>query len=349
MWTPVHPAQLAELPVEELATNTTPDHWHGPLVAIGTHCRDGAWVISGPASVAAALDSPALSVVPPTSPDRRGPAGAAADLTARMARFCDGELHQRRRDLLMRLLPPVAEVTRVADVRASEYLRRRRAPFDIMPMARSMPVEVLARALGLAADDADRAAVLTGVLCDALAPSRQPRQGTRHGADAAAAMLGTLLAGPGSRDQEQLAAVISILFQARDATAALIGAAMLPGTAPTPGSAPSQRVENALRNDAPVQCTRRTAMAAAPVGDAVIPAGAPVWIFVATAELGTGVPATFGAGPHGCPGAAHATAIASQVVTALHSDGWRPVTGQRVEYETRPNIRMPIRVLVARS
>jgi hypothetical protein len=60
------------------------------------------------------------------------------------------------------------------------------------------------------------------------------------------------------------------------------------------------------------------------------------------------MPATFGAGPHGCPGAAHASAIAGQVVTVLRDDGWRPVTGQRVEYEPRPNIRMPVRVLVTR-
>lgn len=345
----MHPAQLAELPVEELATSTMPERWHGPLMALGTHCRDGAWVVSGPESVAAALDSPALSVIAATPPDLRGRAGPATDLLARMARFCDGAVHQRRRDLVTRLMPTVAAVSRVAEVRANDYLRRHTHPFDIMPMARSMPAEVLGRALGLLADEADRAAALTGVLCDALAPSRQPREGARQAADAAAAALGTLVAGLGSQDQEQLAAIISILFQARDATAALIGAAMLPGASPGPGSGPSQRVEHVLRRDGPVQCTRRTAMAEVPVGDELIPAGAPVWIFVATAEVGTDVPATFGAGPHGCPGAAQAAAIASQIVTALHGGGWRPVTGQHVEYEPRPNIRMPIHVLVARS
>ena len=123
---------------------------------------------------------------------------------------------------------------------------------------------------------------------------------------------------------------------------------MLPGASPVPGSGPSQGVEHALRTDAPVKCTRRIAIADAPVGDAAIPACAAVWIFLATAELGTGMPATFGAGSHGCPGAAHATAIASQIVTVLQNDGWRPVTGQRVEYEPRPNIRLPERVLVTR-
>jgi cytochrome P450 len=357
MWTSDHAAHLAELPVEALATDPTPASWHGPLVAMGTHCRDGAWVVSGPQSVAAALDSRALSVVPATRPELRGPAGPAADLMARMARFCDGAEHKRRRDLVMRLLPPVAEVTRIAEMRARDYLRGCTAPFDIMPLARSMPGEVLARALGLEAREADRAAALTGVLCDALAPSRLPREGTRPSPDAAAAAIGTFTASLGSRDPEQLTAVISILFQARDATAALIGGAMLPCASPAPISAPGQPgqpaypgqgVEHALRNDAPVQCTRRTATADVQIGDAVIPAGAPVWIFLATAEVGTGMPATFGAGPHGCPGAAHASAIAGQVVTVLRDDCWRPVTGQRVEYEPRPNIRMPVRVLVTR-
>jgi cytochrome P450 len=270
-----------------------------------------------------------------------------------MARFSDGADHRRRRDLVMRLLPPAAEVARAAGSRANDYLCRRAAPFDIMPMARSLPAEVLARALGLPPGVADRAAVLTGAFSDALTPWLLPRKGTGPDADTAAHELATLVAGLGSQDEEHVAAVIGILLQARDATAALIGTAVLAGSGPgnEPGTRrkPGQRVDQALRREAPVQCTRRTAMVDAPVGDAVIPAGAPVWIFVATAERGAVVPATFGTGPHGCPGAAHATAIARQVVAVLDADCWHPVAGQRVDFEPRPNIRVPIRVMVARS
>ena len=63
---------------------------------------------------------------------------------------------------------------------------------------------------------------------------------------------------------------------------------------------------------------------------------------------GDGRPATFGSGPHGCPGAAHATTIARQVVAVLAAEGWRPAPGQRIELERRPNVRVPVRILVTR-
>jgi cytochrome P450 len=369
MRTPVDRVQLASLPVGELATSAAPDHWHGDLVALGTHCRDGAWVVSGQREVAAALACPALSTAAAGGQD-----GPAADLLARMARFSDGPDHRRRRGLVTRLLPPVAEVARAAGARANDHLRRRTAAFDVMPMARLLPAEVLARALGFAPEAADRAAILAGLLCDALTPALAPRGVSLSAADAAAAELSALAAGRAGQDPERIAAVISILFQARDATAALIGLAVLAGgadgTAPgresaapgretaapgretvAPGRetvAPGRRIEQVLRRDAPVQCTRRTARADAAIGDVVVPAGAPVWIFMAAAERGSGIPATFGSGPHACPGAAHAAAIARPFVTVLEADGWRPTPGQRIEFEPRPNLRVPARVLVTR-
>ncbi len=347
MRTPLHPDLLADLPAPEIATSAAPDRWHGPLQSLGTHQRDGAWVVSGHRAVAAALASPALSVA--TAGGQ--PAGAAAGLVARMARFSDGEDHRRRRAVVSGLLPSVPRITTITADRVNDYLIRRVSAFDVMPMARRLPAEVLARGLGLPPVNADRAATLTGVLCDALTPALQPRELAPDAADAAAdeleALFGRHLP---SADSERIAAAVSILFQARDATAALIGSAVLggPGDRSDPRS-PGQRVEHVLRHDAPVQCTRRTAVADAAFADATVPAGSAVWIFLATAEQGSGMPATFGSGPHGCPGAAHATAIARQVVTVIDAEGWRPVRAQRVDYEPRPNIRVPVRVLAARS
>jgi cytochrome P450 len=357
MRTPVDRDQLAGLPVEEIATSATPDRWHDALQSLGTHCRDGAWIVSGPREVAAALASSALSVVTAspvggqaTQPAGR-PGGSAAELVARMARFSEGDDHRRRRGIVAGLLPPVATVARITGARINDYLVRRASTFDIMPIARQLPAEVLARGLGLPAAEADRAALLTGVLCDALTPALRPRPGSPGAADEAAAELEVLF---GQRlqagDADQVAAAISILFQARDATAALIGSAVLarPAGGPDRRSA-AQRVDDVLRLDAPVQCTRRTATTDTELGGAAVPAGAPVWIFVATAERGSGMPATFGTGPHACPGAAHAAAIARQVVTVIDAEGWRPAPAQHVEYEPRPNIRVPVHVLVARS
>jgi cytochrome P450 len=347
MWTSLHPADVASRPVEELATSAPPDRWHDALRQLGTHERAGSWVVAGARDVAAALASDQLSVAPAAAPH-----GPAARLVASMARFSDGAEHRRRRELLIGMLPPVARVVTAAGAVANGYLRRRTAAFDIMPAARLLPAEALALGLGLAPAAAQRAAALTGALCDAVTPSLRPRAGTEGAGDAAAVDLAVLLAGGlGNDDEDTVTAAISILFQARDATAALIGTALLAGSrgqrADGEASVP-QWIEDVLRHEAPVQCTRRAAVTDATIGDAVVPAGAPVWIFLATAERGTDRPATFGSGPHGCPGAAHATAIARQVVTVLEADGWRPAAGQRIELEPRPNVRVPARILVVR-
>lgn len=315
---------------------------------MGTHCRQGAWVVSGPRDVSAALASSALSVAPAGG---QAAGGSAAELIGQMARFSDGEDHCRRRALVMQMLPPVAEITTAAGARANHHLLRRTSDFDIMPMARQLPAEVLGRGLGLEPAEADRAAVLTGMLCDGVTPALRARPATPGCADGAATELTALLRQRlGTTDAEQITAAVSVLFQARDATAALIGSAVLAASGNGHGPrSPGQRVDHVLRHDAPVQCTRRAAVADVTIGGATVPSGSAVWIFVATAEQGAGMPATFGTGPHACPGAAHAIAIARQVVAVIAADGWRPLPGQRVDFEARPNLRVPARVLVTRS
>ena len=85
------------------------------------------------------------------------------------------------------------------------------------------------------------------------------------------------------------------------------------------------------------------------LGGVTVPRGAPVWVVVAAAEEGPpSQPATFGAGPHACPGAAHAVALAGGVLSALRTDRWQLVPGQSADYEPRPNLRLPAIVLVGR-
>lgn len=108
-----------------------------------------------------------------------------------------------------------------------------------------------------------------------------------------------------------------------------------------------------MRSSAPATNLAPAAVARVAVGDLVlgrvpIPRGA-AWIMVAASERPmTDPPATFGAGPHACPGSALAVAIAHRVVAALHANGWRRVRDQSVDYEPRPNLRLPRRVLVRR-
>jgi cytochrome P450 len=333
-------------PIAELATRPDPASWHKTLRSLGTHARDGQWIVSTPPDVAAALTASALRVIAPSAGT-----GQAAELIARMARFCDGEEHPRRRALTVRLLPPVAEVARQAADHAVRFLREQAAApvLDIMPLARTLPAEAIARAMGLTGPAAAKAADLTGRLCDSLsAGSRHAATGRTPDADTAASELCATLRALGLSTEDEVAAAAGILFQARDATAALIGGALLAPRSPESGQT-AVRIQSVLRRQAPVQCTRRSASADTPIGGAVIPRGSDVWIFVAAAELGNGAPATFGSGPHGCPGATAATAIAGEVVTILDAGGWRPVAGQRIDYETRPNLRLPRRVLVSRG
>ncbi|HUG84054.1 MAG TPA: cytochrome P450 [Euzebya sp.] len=344
---PTHldPAGLQLLAVADVATCGRPRDQLAAYRARGLHRQGGGWVVARPDDVAAALVHPALSVVPAAAGE-----GFAADLQRRMVRFCDQAEHAPRRAALEALLPAPAGLQAAAAHHTAAALAASRGyeageVLDVMPLARRVPVMVLAAALGVDAADLDTIQVLTGVLCDGLAPRLVP-PAARPRVDAAASRLVRLLGAVGPWDGEQVDAAAALLFQARDATAGLIGLALLRIDRDALDS-PAVVVQQTLRREPPVQCTRRTAARDLVLGGADIPAGASVWVLVAAAELGPpATPATFGAGPHGCPGATHAVALASGVLAAVLAAGWRPVADQPVQYEPRPNLRVPCRVLV---
>ena len=197
-------------------------------------------------------------------------------------------------------------------------------------------------------DAAEGDAAATALLAELAAPVRPRRPGGPSEADGPAAVAGQHERG-GSRGEERAVAAVSILFQARDATAGLIGLA-LSAAAGHPQAAAADLVRLAERGDPPVQCTRRVAARPVTIGGVTIPAGALVWILLATADRGDPwPPATFGGGPHACPARLAATALARGVVGAILDGGWRPVPGQPVSYEPRPNLRIPVSVLLERS
>ena len=205
------------------------------------------------------------------------------------------------------------------------------------------------------ASEGDAAA--TALLAELAAPGRLPGAGAANGATEAnraseangsAGVTGGPEAG-GSRGEERAVAAVSILFQARDATAGLIGLALC-AAAGHPRLTAADLVRLAERGDPPVQCTRRVAARPVTIGGVTIPAGALVWVLLATADRGDPwPPATFGGGPHACPARLAATALARGVVGAITRR--RLAAGARAagELESRPNLRIPVSVLLERS
>lgn len=335
----------ADLSADQLATCGCPAEQHAGLRERGVHSRDGEWIVARPADVTAALESPVLTVAP-TDPRSAPPAGDAKALQTRWARFGDGAAHGRARGVLEQLLPDATGLETAAARRTAAVLRERSGAIDAMALARTVPVEVLAEALEVPPVRYSEVAALVGLLCEALAPWLGRRSLELEDGDLAARELMAILTDVEGWDSEQCAAVAGLLFQARDATAALIGAAVLNAYTAADRD-PADSVEWALRHDAPVQCTRRTAVEDVVLGGETVPRGASVWVVLAAAEHGPPQrPATFGSGPHGCPGAAHATALATGVLTALRTGGWQLMPQQPVAYEPRPNLRMPAVVLL---
>jgi cytochrome P450 len=323
--------------IDELARCPDPGAHHAELRGRGVHqVADGRWVVATADDVTAVLQDPRAVVG--FTPDPTRPAGA---LQARMARFTDGPGHAPRRAAVVRLLAAVepGDLRRDAAAAATEELAAHQDPaaLDVMTdLARRVPVAVLARALGAA--DPQAAVDATADLAAAVAPPLDAAPPAS--ADAAVATLTGLFAGP---DGDVPVAAMSVLFQAFDATAGLIGGAAARLGRPGSPDTADALIADTLRLACPVQLTSRLASAPIPVGSRSVPAGARIVVVLAAAATDptAGSPAFgFGHGPHACPGAEHAVALAAGVLDALIARGARARPGPPT-YESRLNLRIP--------
>lgn len=148
--------------------------------------------------------------------------------------------------------------------------------------SRMHPVSILGRALG-----ADETVI---DLVRDVAQAYQPATGEESRADMA---VDQLVAVFGGAFDEQAAARIALLVQACEATATLIERAR------------HRPVREVLRENPPVRATRRQALVTTTVGDITIEAGEVI-------QVGLADDLAFGAGPHRCPGRAHALALAGE-------------------------------------
>jgi cytochrome P450 len=289
--------------------------------------------ISATNEVHAILADPSYVVPPaPAVPDAE--TGTLAWLRSLVARFCDGDVHDRRRALVERELAELdpARLRAVAALLTSEALAgvAGSEPFDAMILARRIPVGVLVTELGLAADSVPGAvdAVIKA------APGYPNPDAAGPGTDTSVAQLAEAFAAAGQLgpdDGELLANRIGLLMQACDATAGLIGNALITAFVVGDGaSVPSadELVADTIDDEPPVLRTRRLQ----PGGEAI------------TLDISH---CTFGTGRRPCPAADQAIALAAGVLDAILPEC--ELADQQLEYVPSPNLRIPARLLIVRA
>jgi cytochrome P450 len=226
-------------------------------------------------------------------------------LRSTASRFVNGPEHARRRALLeaeLARLDPGA-LRREARQRTGAVLDAASGQVEAMAdVARPVPLVTLGSALGIGDGR------LEGAVADAIVVGRAYLPGAAdEGVDAAVDRLRRLLDRGGS---EASAAAVAVLAQACEATAALVGnAVVLAAERPQLRGDVDALLQEVLLWAAPVRLMRRVSQRGEPV----------------TLDLETAVresrpgdpPLTFGSGLRPCPGEAQALALASGVLDAL--------------------------------
>lgn len=248
-------------------------------------------VLTDPEEIVAALEAPAL--VPPSSPDSSR--GSTTRLRGSMARFSRPDDHAARRGAVVDAIARI-DLARVrAAALAFTSSRLTGEPLDALAaIGRVVPTEALASCLGLSGAPARLVADV-----DALAAVIGRGEAATADSDAAVDRLLLLC-----RDHPAGAvAVVSLLYQNCDATAALV-AATLASVATGRPAAPA------------VPRTRRVAVEGVVVAGHHIVAGSEVVVEIGSAGL------PFGAGPHQCPGRELAEQLVAGIVAAIDDAGY---------------------------
>ncbi len=265
------------------------------------------------------------------------PSGASglAWLRANVCRFVNGDAHARRRalveDELRGLHPPALRAD--ARRRAQLALAAGAASFDVMErLARAVPLATLGAALGIDERRLD-AAVEDSVLVGA----RYLTGERGDDVDAAVERLTELLA---RRGAEQSAAAVAVLAQACEATAALIGNALVLMTErPELNGGVDRLLEETLLGAAPLRVMRRVSPDQEPI---VLDLESAVG---EQAPIADPQPLTFGSGLRPCPGETQAMALAAGVLDELTRRC--TILADGIAYAVSPAFRLPARVELA--
>jgi cytochrome P450 len=285
------------------------------------------WVVAAPALVLEALRHPQLRVRPPAEPVPAAlQGGAAGEVFAQLVRMTDGAFHAQHKPRVEARAARFGETEVAAAALAAARDPSLRA--DPNRWLSAVPVQAMARLLGVG--DANLASTVEWV--------HHFTRGIGPGADAAAIAQAhdaarALLAQGAAEGLDGAAAANRIAFmqQALDATAGLIGNAVLRRRAGDAAAGP-QLVQSVSRHDPAVHNTRRFAAAGLELAGLEIRPGDGLVLLLAGAQ-------PFGAGAHACPGERIALAIAA---AALDAAGDFAFLGAHAGYRPLPNARIPV-------
>jgi cytochrome P450 len=331
-----------------------------PDTGLSRSAQTGEWIASRYADVQTVLADRRLGV--PAAADTGAAIGTISWLRASVSRFTNGSEHERRRALAIEqlcMLDP-AELCVAVGGRARAALERagdRGDQIDVMALlARRVPMAAMAAMLGIS----DPGPAAEAVIAIAAGYFGGPDDRIRQAADAATAQLIGML---GDADLPATVARITLMVQACDATAGLIGGALhVLRDAPEAGPGwPTRAVlSEVLRHSPPVLASRRVARQSAELGGCQLSAGDTVICRVDSANRDPavfdspdrfepardGLPSlTFGYGVRPCPGQAQALSLAVGVVDAVRERcAFRP--GKPVEYLPSSPLRIPLRLEV---
>jgi hypothetical protein len=243
-------------------------------------------------AVCAALHDPCLE--PPPPPASIGQ-GATAALRETMARFSSGGCHARRRaevESVLDALDPVAVRSTAFEI-ASSLIEARPTVDGVADLAFRVPTVTMLTMLHV---PGDRSALVDDVRAVAEVIGRGA-----SASEASDAASDRLLAASACTGWNAVA-VVSVLYQTHDATAALVVETIL---------ANHRHADRA----AAVNQTRRVVVAETLIDSIRLSPGSMVVLDLATAGL------EFGAGPHRCPGRIVAEAIVDGIVAAIEAAG----------------------------
>lgn len=306
-----------------------------------------AWIAADADTVRAVLEHPALGVRPADAPVPPGLVGTrAGEVFAAFVRMSDGEAHRRRREAVEKMLAGIPVSRVVAATRA--VLAAGPSLPALHALQFEVPVAAIGYVLGVPLERSGDLVAWTRALVRAAAPEASEEE-LAAGTAAAPRLVGLLEdagGGPGLKDGqmspwERLANMIGFLFQTHDATAGLIGNAIVALMRDNDADVDTVLREVVL-HDAPVRSTRRFAHATCMIGDRPVRAGDAVIVEIGLDVAASGRSFAYGHGVHRCPGEAFALVIAREVVAFAKERGMIPESGSgEIPCHPSVNVRIP--------